>query len=202
MLSTDQTSTTCTGSSFHKDARRPQCLPCQPLWRHQCQENSKHCEANVRLRRPGRSWCTENGTDCASHLSKRHHTCAAPSHLPQEESTPKRWLVTAWRPLWQLASYQLARTREWGPLPLEKSSGVLSPSVLCQSLGRTSQRQQHQLLPAPVFPWAVKNSTSLFLAISGLPIQCICGAEFDMHHAMTWPTGRFPSQCHNEVRDV
>ena len=36
---------------------------------------------------------------------------------------------------------------------------------------------------------------------SNLPSHCVCGSSFTTDHALTCPTGGFPSVCHNDLRD-
>ena len=35
-----------------------------------------------------------------------------------------------------------------------------------------------------------------------LPNTCVCGAKFDMSHALSCPTGGLPSVRHDEIRDT
>ena len=35
-----------------------------------------------------------------------------------------------------------------------------------------------------------------------LPTNCACGKAFDIHHALSCPTGGYPSLRHNELRDI
>ena len=37
---------------------------------------------------------------------------------------------------------------------------------------------------------------------SNLPLQCSCGKQFTVEHALSCPHGGFPSIRHNELRDI
>ena len=37
---------------------------------------------------------------------------------------------------------------------------------------------------------------------SGLPLQCSCGKQFTVEHALSCSHGGYPSICHNELRDI
>ena len=38
--------------------------------------------------------------------------------------------------------------------------------------------------------------------LDGIPESCVCGGQMDAHHALTCPTGGYPSARHDEVRDL
>ena len=37
---------------------------------------------------------------------------------------------------------------------------------------------------------------------SNLPLQCTCGKQFSVEHALSYSHGGFPSIRHNELRDI
>ena len=39
-------------------------------------------------------------------------------------------------------------------------------------------------------------------ALDGLPASCACGAEMTVNHALTCPSGGYPTARHDELRDV
>ncbi len=40
------------------------------------------------------------------------------------------------------------------------------------------------------------------MKLENLPSRCVCGASFDMTHALTCKTGGFVTRRHNELRDL
>ena len=38
--------------------------------------------------------------------------------------------------------------------------------------------------------------------LDGLSSRCVCGQEMSHDHALSCPTGGYPSACHNEIRDI
>ena len=40
------------------------------------------------------------------------------------------------------------------------------------------------------------------LSLDGVALSCVCGGEMSSHHALTCPSGGYPTQRHNELRDL
>eukprot|EP00117_Sycon_ciliatum_P021811 scpid90222/ scgid18995/ len=65
-------------------------------------------------------------------------------------------------------------------------------------------------LPATTVPGTIFYKTDFWCAVGlryglsmkGLSISCVCGKDTTCHHAMTCPRGGYPTQRHNEVRDL
>ena len=97
----------------------------------------------------------------------------------------------------------------------QESACILKPS-LDSSLQRSMELAQEKgasswLTALPVVEFGFTLHKSAFRDAlcfryrwmpSRTPINCDCGSQFSVKHAMSYPNGRFPSIRHNEIRDL
>ena len=118
-------------------------------------------------------------------------------------------VVTACRTL--AAGARAARRVQQRNLAEEIRSG-LPPTqrLLVEVAGEDGVSSWLTTPPATTMPGTVFSRTDFRdavglrygLPLEGLPASCVCGKDMTSHHAMTCPCGGYPTQRHNEVRDL
>ena len=64
--------------------------------------------------------------------------------------------------------------------------------------------------PSASFPLTIFNKSDFRdalclrygLPLDGISLSCVCGQDMSVHHALTCPSGGYPTQRHNELRDL
>ena len=74
----------------------------------------------------------------------------------------------------------------------EKDASLWLTVLPLTSLDFTLHKAAFKDALAPRYDWPIANT----------PSHCCCGSQFSVDHAMSCPTGGFPSIRHNEVRDI